>query len=67
MRERTILDNDDESQRSGGRYTVFCDTCFYRRASFLVSRLLAKMGLVVATPILDRFSTPVASAQPKRR
>jgi hypothetical protein len=31
----------------------------YRRASFLVSRLLADMGVSAATPILERFSKPV--------
>ncbi len=39
----------------------------YRRASFLVSRLLANMGVEGATPILHRFSTPVAAAHPERR
>jgi hypothetical protein len=39
----------------------------FRRASFLVSRLLANMGVGGATPILDRFSTPVAAAHPQRR
>jgi hypothetical protein len=39
----------------------------YRRASFLVSRLLANMGVAGATPILARFQTPVAAATPERR
>jgi hypothetical protein len=39
----------------------------YRRASFLVSRLLANMGVLGATPILERFSTPVAPAAPEER
>jgi hypothetical protein len=33
----------------------------YRRASFLVSRLLANMGVQGSTPILDRFHAPVAA------
>ena len=37
----------------------------FRRASFLVSRLLANMGVDGATPILDRFHTPVAAAPPR--
>ncbi len=32
----------------------------FRRSSFLLSRLLANMGVSGATPLLDRFSTPVA-------
>jgi len=39
----------------------------YRRASFLVSRLLANMGVDGTTPILARFHTPVAAAHPDRR
>jgi hypothetical protein len=39
----------------------------FRRAAFLVSRLLANMGVAAASPILDRFSTPVASSQQERR
>jgi hypothetical protein len=39
----------------------------YRRASFLVSRLLANMGALGATPILDRFSAPVTAAAPEER
>lgn len=35
----------------------------YRRASFLTTRLLANMGVVAPTPILQRFSTPVAESQ----
>jgi hypothetical protein len=31
----------------------------HRRASFLVSRLLANMGVAGSTPLLDRFSKPV--------
>ena len=31
----------------------------YRRSSFLVSRLLANMGVAGSTPLLSRFSTPV--------
>jgi hypothetical protein len=39
----------------------------FRRASYLVSRLLANMGVSGATPILDRFSTPVPAAHSQRR
>ena len=39
----------------------------YRRASFLVSRLLANMGVRARTPLLTRFSTPASTAPPKRR
>jgi hypothetical protein len=31
----------------------------YRRTSFLLSRLLANMGVAGSTPLLERFSTPV--------
>jgi hypothetical protein len=34
----------------------------FRRTAYLVSRLLANMGAGGATPILSRFSTPVAAA-----
>jgi beta-galactosidase len=33
----------------------------YRRVAFLLSRLLANMGVRGDTPILDRFATPVAT------
>ncbi len=39
----------------------------YRRTSFLVSRLLANMGVDGDTPVLARFQTPVAAAPPERR
>ena len=39
----------------------------YRRASFLVSRLLANMGVAGATPLLDRFHRPINVAQPEKR
>jgi hypothetical protein len=39
----------------------------YRRASFLVSRLLANMGVDGTTPVVDRFQTPVAAAIPEHR
>ena len=39
----------------------------YRRASFLVSRLLANMGVDGDTPVLARFHTPVSAATPERR
>jgi len=39
----------------------------YRRASFLVSRLLANMGVEGTTPILARFHTPVVAAPHEQR
>src|SRR5262249_59271708 len=39
----------------------------YRRTSFLVSRLLANMGVHANTPILTRFSTPVRAAPGEQR
>ena len=39
----------------------------HRRASFLVSRLLANMGVDGATPILSRFHDPVAASAPETR
>jgi hypothetical protein len=34
----------------------------YRRTSFLLTRLLANMGVAGSTPLLDRFSTPVGGS-----
>jgi hypothetical protein len=39
----------------------------HRRTSFLVSRLLANLGVAGSTPILARFHTPVDAAQPDKR
>jgi len=39
----------------------------YRRASFLLSRLLANMGVDGTTPILARFHTPVVAAPADHR
>jgi hypothetical protein len=39
----------------------------YRRSSFLVTRLLANMGVAGSTPILERFHTPVDPAKPQKR
>jgi beta-galactosidase/beta-glucuronidase len=39
----------------------------YRRASFLMTRLLANMGAAGATPILDRFHSPVDTAKAEKR
>ncbi len=39
----------------------------YRRASCLLTRLLANMGVDGGTPVLERFSTPVAVAAPEER
>jgi hypothetical protein len=50
----------DGSQQSNLKRT-------HRRASFLVSRLLANMGVAGSTPLLERFHSPVdASAAEKR-
>jgi hypothetical protein len=38
----------------------------YRRASFLVSRLLGNLGAASNTPILDRIATSVAETEPPR-
>jgi hypothetical protein len=35
----------------------------FRRASFLVTRLLAHLGAAGETPLLERFSTPVAAGE----
>ena len=37
----------------------------YRRTSFLLSRLLANMGVASATPLLERFSRPVGGSAGK--
>ncbi|MCX5670883.1 MAG: hypothetical protein NTU94_06130 [Planctomycetota bacterium] len=39
----------------------------YRRASFVVARLLAGMGVAGSTPILARFASPVDAAKPEKR
>jgi beta-galactosidase len=39
----------------------------FRRSSFLVSRLLANMGIAGSTPILSRFHTPVDAAKHEQR
>jgi hypothetical protein len=39
----------------------------FRRASFLVSRVLANLGVASSTPVLDRFATPLAPAGSERR
>jgi len=39
----------------------------HRRASFLVSRLLANLGVAGSTPLLERFHQPVDAAQPEKR
>ena len=38
-----------------------------RRATVLVSRLLANMGVSGATPLLERFQSPVAADKPEKR
>ncbi len=39
----------------------------HRRTSFMVSRLLANMGVAGATPLLEHFHQPVNAAQPEQR
>lgn len=39
----------------------------WRRSSFLLTRLLANLGVQSATPILERFSTPVVAGQAESR
>jgi len=39
----------------------------HRRVSFLVSRLLANMGVAGITPLLDRFHQPVDTAKSEKR
>jgi hypothetical protein len=39
----------------------------YRRVSFLITRLLANMGVADPTPVLSRFSTPVDPARSEAR
>jgi hypothetical protein len=39
----------------------------HRRASFLLTRLLANMGATVSTPLLERFHDPVANAAAENR
>ena len=39
----------------------------YRRASFAAGRALANAGVAGTTPILERFSTPVAADKPEKR
>ena len=38
-----------------------------RRTSFLLTRLLANMGVAGSTPLLDRFGAPVTAETPERR
>jgi hypothetical protein len=39
----------------------------HQRTSFLVSRLLANMGVAGSTPLLERFHSPVDPAKPEQR
>ncbi|MBN1421993.1 MAG: hypothetical protein JXP34_24685, partial [Planctomycetes bacterium] len=39
----------------------------FRRASFLVTRILANLGAAGSTPILERFSDPVRASKPEKR
>jgi hypothetical protein len=67
--------------KAGGANAVFCQLApwqfsgsaqanhrrTFRRASFLVSRLLANLGAAGATPLLERFHRPVDATQPEQR
>ncbi len=39
----------------------------FRRASFVVARVLADMGVAGPTPILERFKTPVKDVKAEKR
>jgi len=39
----------------------------HRRVSFLLSRLLANLGIAGSTPLLERFGRPVDAANPEQR
>jgi hypothetical protein len=39
----------------------------HRRVSFLISRLLANLGVAASTPVLDRFHRPVDAAKAEKR
>jgi len=39
----------------------------FRRASFLLARLLSNMGVSGSTPLLERFERPVSGSEPKGR
>ena len=39
----------------------------FRRASYLVARLLANMGVAGSTPLIDRFSTPIDTSKEEKR
>ncbi|MDP2895984.1 MAG: hypothetical protein Q8Q12_05415, partial [bacterium] len=39
----------------------------HRRVSFLVSRLLANMGVAGSTPLLDRFHSPLDTSMAEKR
>jgi hypothetical protein len=39
----------------------------YRRTAFQLARLLANMGVAAPTPLLARFSSPLAAANPEKR
>jgi hypothetical protein len=39
----------------------------HRRASFVVTRLLANMGVTASTPLLDRFHRPLSGLAPEKR
>jgi hypothetical protein len=39
----------------------------YRRASFLLARILADMGVAGATPLLARFGSPILPDNPEKR
>jgi len=39
----------------------------YRRASFMLSRLLANLGIAASTPLLDRVHNPASALKPEER
>jgi hypothetical protein len=39
----------------------------HRRAAFLVTRLMANLGVAAPTPLLERFSSPVQAANIEKR
>jgi hypothetical protein len=45
----------------------YCFKRTYRRACFLLTRLLADMGVAGSTPLLARFGSPVLSDSPEKR
>lgn len=71
---------DGVPAKGGGSNVVFCQLApwqfdygkqynvkrTYRRASFVLSRLLASAGVAGSTPLLERFKTPVDAKKPEK-